>query len=257
MAGRPRISAGVAFAVAALLALPATSAAQLRVILSGGFSAPYGELLPEFERTTGITVTTTRGGSIGGSPNTIPNQIRRGVPADVVILAREGLSQIIAEGAIVAGTDVDLASSVLGMIVREGTPIPDISTVEGLREALLGAESVSLSTSTSGTYLTTQLFPRLGIADQMAPKTLTGGAAAVGRGEATMGLQNVSEVLPVPNSEFVGAFPQEVQYTTTYAAAVVRGSTEVDAARRLIAFLASADASAVIVRSGMEPGGQR
>lgn len=257
MRAQSRRVPGLVFTLAALLAMPSPSSAQLRVIISGGFSAAYGKLLPEFERSSGIEVTTSRGGSIGPSPNTIPNQIRRGVAADVVILAREGLSQIMAEGLVVPGTDVDLASSGIGMVVRAGAPLPDISTAAALAETLLRAESVSVSTSTSGRYLTTELFPRLGIADEMAPKTMTAGAAAVGRGEAEIGLQQVSEVLPIPGTAFVGAIPDELQYVTTYSAAVVATSTQSDAARRLIAFLSSEAAWATIVDSGMQPAGRR
>jgi molybdate transport system substrate-binding protein len=125
--------------------------------------------------------------------------------------------------------------------------------MEALRQTLLRAPSVSVSTSTSGRYLTTELFPRLGIADEMAAKTLTSGAAAVGTGEAELGLQQVSEVRFIPGTDFVGAIPEEVQYITTYSAAVVAGSTHADEARRLIAFLSSEIAGQVILSKGMEP----
>jgi molybdate transport system substrate-binding protein len=146
-------------ALTAILLFPSVSFAQVKVIISGGFTAAYRELLPEFERTSGITVTTTAGGSVGNGPNTIGAQVRRGVPADVVILAREGLKDLIDEGRIVRGTDVDLARSVIGMIVRAGAPKPDISSVEALKQTLLHAQSVAMSSSTSGVYLTTVLFP--------------------------------------------------------------------------------------------------
>src|SRR5271170_4088885 len=112
--------------VVALLVLPTASFAQLNVIMSGGFAAAYQEILPEFEKTTGITVTTARGPSQGNAPNTIGAQLRRGVPADVVIMSREGLDQLIAEGRIAAGTEVDLARTPLGMAVRAGAAKPDI-----------------------------------------------------------------------------------------------------------------------------------
>src|SRR5215467_714069 len=112
-------------ALAAILLFPSVSFAQVRVIISGGFTAAYRELLPEFQRTSGLTVTTTSGGSVGNGPNTIGAQVRRGVPADVVILAREGLKDLIAEGHIVKGTDIDLARSLIGVIVRAGAPKPD------------------------------------------------------------------------------------------------------------------------------------
>lgn len=243
----------VAIAALAGVALPAFAAAQVRVLISGGFSAAYTELLPQFEQSTGITVTTARGGSVGVGPNTIGAQIRRGVAADVIILAREGLGELVAEGRTIPGTDVDLARSVIGLIVRRGAPRPDISTVENLKQALLRAKSVAVSSSTSGVYLTGTLFPKLGIASQMAGKTTTNGAAAVGRGEAEIGLQQVSEVLPVPDTTFVGTIPDEVQYVTTYAAAIVARSTHADAAKRLIAFLRSEAARPAIRKSGMEP----
>jgi molybdate transport system substrate-binding protein len=148
----------IALTIAAALALPTASFAQVKVIISGGFSAAYRELLPVFERTTGITVTTTSGGSVGSGPNTIGGQIRRGVPADVVILAREGLGDLVAEGRIVAGTDVDLAQSTIGLAVRAGAPKPDISTVDAFKQTLLRAKSIAMSSSTSGVYLTTSLF---------------------------------------------------------------------------------------------------
>jgi molybdate transport system substrate-binding protein len=106
--------------IAASFALPTASFAQLNVITSGGFSAAYRELLPEFEKATGIRVNTTSGASQGSGPNTIGAQLRRGVPTYVVIMSREGLSELIAEGRIVAGTDVDLARTPLGVSVRAG-----------------------------------------------------------------------------------------------------------------------------------------
>jgi molybdate transport system substrate-binding protein len=240
------------FAIAAVLVCPSASDAQVKVLISGGFSAAYRDLLPGFEQSTGTSVDTASGASVGNGPNTIGNQVRRGVAADVVILAREGLRELIAEGRIVPGSDVDLARSLIGMVVRAGAPKPDITTVDNLRQVLLRAQSVAMSSSTSGVYLTTTLFPRLGIADQMASKVRMTGAALVGRGEAEIGLQQVSELLPIQGVDFVGPIPNEVQYVTTYAAAVVAGSRHVDAATRLIAFLSSPEARAAIKKSGMD-----
>jgi len=250
---RARRVTQLTLALAAVLLFPSVSFAQVKVIISGGFTAAYRELLPEFERTTGVSVTTTSGGSVGNGPNTIGAQVRRGVAADVIILAREGLKDLIDEGRIVRGTDVDLARSVIGMVVRAGAPKPDINSVEALKQALLQAKSVAVSSSTSGVYLTTVLFPRLGISNEMKDKISSNGAAAVGRGEAEIGLQQVSEVLAVPNVDYVGTIPDEVQYATIYAAAVVSNSNQIDAAKRLIAFLSSEHAISPIRKSGMEP----
>lgn len=236
-----------------VLCAPSIASAQLKVIISGGFSAAYRELIPAFESANGVKVTATTGGSVGTGPNTIGAQLRRGEKADVVILAREGLTELIAEKRMAPGTDVDLGRSLIGMVVREGAPKPDISTPDKLKQVLLAAKSVAVSSSTSGVYLATTLFPKLGIAEAMRAKTTMNGAALVGWGEAEIGLQQVSEVLPIEHTTFVGTIPSEIQYVTTYAAAVVAGSANADAARKLVAFLSSPAAAPAIQKSGMEP----
>lgn len=106
---------------------PPASFAQLNVITSGGFAAPLRAILPDFQKGTGITVITARGQSQGGGPNAIGAQLRRGMPADVVIMSREGLNELIAEARIVTGTDVDLAQTPLGVSVRLGAAKPNIN----------------------------------------------------------------------------------------------------------------------------------
>ncbi|HTB18962.1 MAG TPA: substrate-binding domain-containing protein, partial [Bryobacteraceae bacterium] len=237
----------------ALLALPAASFAQLNVIMSGGFSAAYQEILPGFEKSTGITVTTTRGQSQGNAPTAIGAQLRRGAPADVVIMSREGLDPLLAEGRIVAGTDVDLARTPLGIAVRAGAPKPDISTQEAFKQLLLRAKSITFPDSTTGIFMTTTLFPRLGIANEIAGKITHTGVAAVAKGDAELAIQPVSEILHVPGSDFVGTLPKEVQYVSVFTAAAVAGSKNLESAKRLIAFLASEGAMKPIENSGMEP----
>ncbi len=243
----------IGFAVAAMLAVPAASFAQLNVVVSGGFSAAFKELLPEFEKTSGLTVAMTSGASVGDGPNTIPARIRRGVAADVVIMSREGLNPLIAEKRTVAGSDTDLADSILGLIVRAGAPKPDISTTAAFTQTLLKSKGLALTSSTSGVYLTTVLFPKLGIVDRMTPKTTFAAARSVARGEAEIGIQQVSELLPVPGVELVGTLPSEVQSVTTYAGAIVAGSKQVEAGRKLLAFLAAPSSTSAIKKSGMEP----
>src|SRR3954471_20318393 len=102
---------GGAVFVAAVLTCPFAASAQVKVLISGGFSGPYEKLLPEFERTTGMKVATGSGSSQGTGPQTIAAQLARGVPADVVILSREGLTELIGAKRIAAGTDVDLAQT--------------------------------------------------------------------------------------------------------------------------------------------------
>src|SRR3954469_18828433 len=139
--------------IAALLMCPLAASAQVKVIISGGFSGPYEKLLPDFERTTGIKVETGSGASQGSGPQTIAAQLARGAAADVVIMSREGLTELIAAQRIVAGTDMDLARTPLGVAVRAGAAKPDVSTVEAFKEVLLKAKAVAVPSSTSGIFL--------------------------------------------------------------------------------------------------------
>ena len=161
---------------AGLLLRPVAAEVQLNVFISGGFSGAYEQLLPEFERSTGIMVTTKSAASQGNGPQTIGAQLAAGAHADVVILSREGLDQLIAAKRIVAGTDVDIARVGLGVMVPSGVPKPDVSTIDGFKKAMLNAKTVALPGSTSGIWLTTTLFPRLGIADKVNVKVSPRGA---------------------------------------------------------------------------------
>ncbi len=245
---------------AALLTWPLAASAQLKVLISGGFSGPYEQLLPEFERMTGIQVTTGSGSSQGSGPQTIAAQLARGVPTDVVILSREGLTALIAANRIAAGTDADLARTPLGVAVRAGAPKPDVSTVEAFKQVVLKAKFVAVPSSTSGIFLTKDVFPRLGVADKIKVKLTprgTGATAMVAAGEADIALMPVSEIVHAPGVDLAGTLPEEIQLNQVFSAAVVAGSKEVEAAKRLIAFLASERASAAIRSGGMEPLGQR
>jgi molybdate transport system substrate-binding protein len=249
---RMHLVVGLLAAVAAVLAFATPSSAQVRVIISGGFTPPYQEVLPAFERTTGIKVTTMPGMSQGNGPTVIAAQLRRGVLADVVIMSREGLDGLIAERRVVAGSDVNLAQTPLGLAVRAGAPQPDISTVDAFKATLLRAKVVAFMPSTTGIYLTTTLFPRLGIAEAIAKKSNITGAAAVAKGDAELTLQPVSELLHVAGIDYVTTVPTDVQYVSVFSAAVVAGSKEMNASKQLIAYLASDTVTAAIKKSGME-----
>jgi molybdate transport system substrate-binding protein len=239
------------FAITMVLALPVALPGQVTVLMSGGFSAAYQELLPQFEKSTGITVTTARGASQGDGPTTIRAQLRRGVPADVVIMSREGLAELFAEGRIVTGSDVDLASVPLGVGVRAGTPRPDISSVNAFKQTLLRAKSIGIQ-STSAIYLKTRVFPQLGIADALANKLSDAGAAEVASGLAEMVVLPVSEILPVRGVDFVGTIPTDLQFVQVFAAAVVKGKKDPEASKHLIDFLASAKATPTVEKMGMK-----
>jgi molybdate transport system substrate-binding protein len=243
-------------AFTALLVWPEGAFAQMKVLISGGFSGAYERLLPEFERTSGIKVTTGSGASQGDGPQTIGAQLARGVAADVVILSREGLDGLIAANRIAAGTDVDLAQVGIGVAVRAGSIKPDLSNVEAIKQALLGARLVVVPASTSGIWLTSDLFPRLGIAQKINVKATprgAGAAAMVAAGEADLAVLPVSEVLHAAGVELAGVFPPEIQFIQTFSAALTAGSGEMQAGKRLIEFLSSARASEAIRSSGLEP----
>jgi molybdate transport system substrate-binding protein len=230
--------------------------AQLNVLISGGFSGAYEKLLPEFERTSGIKVATGSGASQGAGPQTIAAQLARGVAADVVILSREGLTELIAANRIVAETDVDLAEVGLGVAVRAGAPKPDVSTVAAFKQVLLRAKTVAVPESTSGIWLMTDLFPRLGVAEQINKKSAPRGTDAirmVAAGETDLSVMPVSEILHAQGVDFAGSIASEIQFVQTFSAAVVAGSKQVEGAKRLIEFLASARACEAIRSSGMEP----
>lgn len=222
---------------------------HLNVLISGGFSSAYERLLPEFQRTSGIDVTTGSGASQGTGPQTIAAQLARGVPADVVILSREGLTELIGAKRIAAGTDVDLAEVPLGVAVRAGTPKPDVSTVEAFKQLLLKANLIAMPASTSGIWLQADLFPRLGIAGKINFKQAPRGSDAtrmVAAGEADLAVMPVSEILPAAGVTFAGSLAAEIQFLQVFSAAVVAGSQQIEAAKRLIAFLASEHAAAGI-----------
>jgi putative tricarboxylic transport membrane protein len=229
----------------------------LRVITSGGFAAAFDRLAPRFEAETGIGLTTSRGSSSGGAPDSIPVRLERGEQFDVLILSRPSLDRLTMAGWVLDGTAMDLARSTIGMAVRDGAPVPDISTPERFVEVVLAARSIGYSASASGTYLSTDLFPRIGLWDRIESKSLRieseRVAAVVARGDVEIGFQQVSEILPIPGARFVGPIPDAYQRVTTFSAAVTASSTNADAARRLLAFLGSREVAASVAETGLEP----
>jgi molybdate transport system substrate-binding protein len=247
-----------ALALVALLIAALACADDIRVITSGGFTAAYTQLVPEFERTTKHHLITSFGASMGTGLTTIPSRLERHEPLDVVILAAPALEALIARGLVAAGSRVDLVRSQIGMAVRAGAPKPDITSVEALTRTLLNARSIGCSSSASGVYLSTELFPRLGVADAVKSKLRTSEGAVgelVARGEVEIGFQQISELLPVGGIDYVGPLPAGAQRETIFAAAIVAGSGVAEAAHALIAFLASPAAAPTIRRTGLEPAG--
>jgi molybdate transport system substrate-binding protein len=247
------VSLGLAF----VLFIADAAAADIKVMISGGFSAAYGELIPAFEQATGDRVETATGPSMGQTPNAIPVRLARGEPADVLIMVGSALADLIGEGKVVPGSRVDLARSFIGVAVRAGAPKPDISSPEAFKRALLAAKSVAYSDSASGVYVSTVMFQSLGIADEMKGKARMIPAEPVGavvaRGEAEIGMQQVSELLPVAGIDYVGPLPAEIQKVTLFSAGVASGAKEPAAAKLLIQFLSSPAAFATIKKTGLMP----
>ena len=258
---RPAAAWVFALVLGALSVAHPVSAAEVRVMISAGFFGAYSELAPLFETATGHTLVTTRGPSMGDSPEAIPTRLARGEPADVVILDGGAADELGRRGMTRPTSKVNLAESKIGMVVREGAPKPDISTVDALKRTLLAARSVGYSDSGSGTYLSTTLFPQLGIAEQMAAKSrkVRGPpsgepvAAVVARGELEIGFQQVAELIHVPGVTFVGTIPAAVQPPTFFSGAITTKSAQPDAAAALLRFLTSPAAAPAISKAGLTP----
>ena len=245
-------------AIALLPLLPGlAAAAEIRVMCSGGFTAALKRLIPDFERASGHQVALALGASMGNAPDAIPNRLARGEPADLVIIAGEAVDALIAAGRVRPGSRTDLVLSRIGVTVRAGAPHPDIATPEAVARLLLEAPSIAYSASASGVYVSTELAQRLGIADQVLPKARRilseRVAAVVARGEAAVGLQQVSEILGVPGAEYVGALPDALQRVTAFSAGLATRAEQPEAATALVAHLRSPAAWPVIHETGLEP----
>ncbi|MCA6125113.1 substrate-binding domain-containing protein [Bradyrhizobium sp. WSM 1704] len=243
--------------LAALAFASAASAAEVHVMISGGLTAAYKALVPEFERKTGHKVVTAYGPSMGTTTNAIPVRLERGEPADVLIMVGYALGDLIKQGKVVADSRVDLVKSPIGIAVQSGTPKPDISSADTVKQALLAAKTIAYSDSASGVYVSTEMFAKLGIADQMKGKARMIPATPVGEivahGEAEIGFQQISELKPVAGIDIVGPLPEPLQKITVFSAGIAKVSKEPDAGKALISFLASPDARHALVKSGLDP----
>ncbi len=249
--------------LAALIALSiglsgasAATAAEIKLLTTGAFKEVVVALVPGFERQTGNKVTVDN-----GTVGELTKRIDGGEAFDVLVLTPGGIDGMIAKGKIAAGSMVTLASVGVGVMVKEGAPKPDVSTVEVFKQALLAAKSVAYidpaSGGSSGVYIE-KLLERLGIADRIRTKAKLkqGGHVAdlIVSGEAELGLHQISEIVPVKGVVLVGPLPKEIQNTTTYAAALSVAAKNKDAASALIKALSGPTADALLKSKGMEPG---
>jgi molybdate transport system substrate-binding protein len=239
-----------------LLFVRGASADDIRVMTSGAFTAAYVALVPQLEHAAGgkvITAATT----LGTGSDSIPSRLARGEAVDIVIVADAVLAELIRDGHVIADSRVELARSSIGMAVRAGAARPDIGSVAALTRTLLQAKSIAYSASVSGTYLTQELFPRLGIADQMAAKSRKIDrervGAVVARGDAEIGFQQISELLPEAGIDYVGPLPPEVQRVSVFSAGIAATAKHPEMARALIRLLTSTEAAVIVARTGLEP----
>ena len=244
------------FGVATALSLAGTAqAAEIHVMISGGLAPAYNALVPEFEKATGNKVVTAYGPSMGTTVNAIPMRLDRGEPADVLILVGYALDDLVKKGKAV--NRVDLVNSKIGVAVKTGAPKPDISTADAVKRALLAAKSVAYSDSASGVYISTEMFKNLGITDEMKDKAkkipATPVAEIVAKGEAEIGMQQISELKAVAGIDIIGPLPDSLQKVTVFSAGIASASKEPEAGQALIQFLGSAAARKTIVDSGLEP----
>ena len=247
--------AGIIAAALCLTGLSQATATELKVLSAGAFKQVVLALVPDFEKQTGHRITVDND-TAGG----LQKRIEGGEAFDVAVITPGVVDDLIAKGKIAAASRINLASVGVGVVVKEGAPKPDVSTVDAFKRALLAAKSVAYidpaSGGSSGIYID-KLLERLGIADQIRPKaTLKKGghvADLIVSGEAELGLHQISEIVPVKGASLVGPLPKEIQNTTIYAAGLGASAKNKDAAEALIKAFSSPAAAAVLKSKGMEP----
>ena len=223
--------------------------ADLHVMLSLAFKEAYLELYPQFERAGRHKVSTSWASTVD-----VMDRLKGGEAVDLVIFSRQTVDALVAAG--IVAERQDIAKSGVAAAVRRGAPKPDLSSGEALKQAVLSARSIAYSTGPSGVYLV-ELFHRMGISDRIRDKVrqVKGepAGAVVARGEAELGFQQMSELLPVPGIDIVGPLPPDVQKITVFSAGIHRKTRVAEVARDLIGFLRDPAAHPVVRRKGLEP----
>ncbi|MBB5390064.1 MULTISPECIES: substrate-binding domain-containing protein [unclassified Herbaspirillum] len=247
----------VVFALALVSVASWAQAADIHVVSSGGFAAAYKALGPGFEKKTGHKLISDWGPSMGETRQAIPNRLARGEQFDVVIMVGDSLDGLVKAGKVSQKDHELLALSRIGLAVKAGAPKPDISSIDALKKTLLAAHSIAYSDSASGVYLSTVLFKRLGVEEQLKGKARMIPAEPVGnvvaRGEAELGFQQLSELKPLAGIDIVGPLPEAAQQVTPFSAGIVVGARQPEAARELLDYLASPEAQDIIRQAGLDP----
>ena len=233
------------------LALTAQAEA-LKVMTSGGFTAAYKLLGPQYAWQSGDTLETLLGPSMGKAPEAIPNRLARGEQADVVIMVGYALDELIKQGKVDPASRVELADSRIGLVVRQGAPKPAIGTDAELKAVLSQAKSIAYSDSASGVYVEKELFKKLGMPAKGSMIERLPVTEQVAKGNYEVGLQQVAELLPVPGVTYVGKLPEDVQSVTRFAAGIPVNAEHPTQARALLHYLASPEAQPVVQSTGLD-----
>ncbi len=245
------------FAIAFLSAVNAARAAEVNAFISTAIKSVTDELLPPFERSSGYTIH-----ALYSPPGALLKHFEAGEPADVFLTGSDAIDKLIAEGKMMPGR-VDLATTGIGICVRKGAPHPDVSTPEAFKRALLAAASVAYVSPAGGSVTGPHIeaiFKKLGIAEQMAAKTVFAAGGPNGRvsvkvssGEAEIGLQQVSELLTNPDVDVIGMLPGDLQQTTIYSAGVTTSAKNAEGAKAIIAAMAEPSAKPIYKAKGLDP----
>ena len=226
--------------------------ASIKIISSMATRQLLADLIAQFQLTSEQRVTVESVGGVDAA-----KRVRAGEAFDIVILSANVIEDLIEAGTIVAGSRVDLVKSGVSVAVRSGSPRPDIGSEETLRRAVVQARSISYSTGPSGVHLM-KLFERWGIADDVkdriiqAPPGVPVGTL-VAEGKVELGFQQLSELMHVPGIDVLGSLPPAIQTVTTFSAGLATASTQPEAVRALLSFMASPAAAGPKVKNGMEP----
>ncbi|KRP95420.1 MULTISPECIES: substrate-binding domain-containing protein [Pseudomonas] len=241
----------LAAVVLGTLALSA-QAEQLKVMTSGGFTAAYKLLGPQYAEQSGDTLDTILGPSMGKAPEAIPNRLARGEQADVVIMVGYALDELIKQGKVDPASRVELADSRIGLVVKEGAAKPVINTDAELKAVLSKAKSVAYSDSASGVYVEKELFKKLGMPAKGTMIQRVPVGEQVAKGDYEVGLQQVAELLPVKGVTFVGKIPEDVQSVTRFAAGIPVNAKHPEQAKALLQFMASPEAQQEVQSTGLD-----
>jgi molybdate transport system substrate-binding protein len=246
--------------VAAMCTPHIADAAEIKVLASGALKLALARLIPDFQKSSGDSVTIEYGPAGG-----IASRVQKGDAADVAIVTLPQLESLEGEGRIVRGSRVNITGIAIGLAVRKGAPKPDISTVEAFKKALLAARSIGYrdpaTGSTSGIY-TAGMLDRLGMAQDLKPKIKLDNSEgdhpedvfqAVVSGEVEMQIGQITEIVMAPGVELVGPLPGEIQKVTLLAAGIVTTGKVAEPAKAFIRFLSSQSTAAILQANGFQP----